>query len=59
MKPVGGFWERRWGTQWRLRVLKQSLLEWMVCAFLRADGTGVLLPAMSPEEVLFLVQPNS
>lgn len=43
MKPVGGFWERHWGTQWRLRVLKQSLLEWMVCAFLRADGTGVLL----------------
>lgn len=43
MKPVGGFWERRWGTQWRLRVLKQSLFEWMVCAFLRADGTGVLL----------------
>lgn len=43
MKPVGGFWERRWGTQWRLRVLKQSLLEWMVCAFLRAGGTGVLL----------------
>lgn len=34
-----------------LRMLKQNLLQWTVCAFLCADGTRLSFPAM-PNRVL-------
>lgn len=42
-----------------LKVLKQNLLRWMVCAFLWADGTRLCFLTMSPVEFFLVPGPAS